>query len=163
MEIETQWKNANSKAWEINCFPCCCCCFYNYAEIKHIKCWEEGKHLLFRKKKKKTALYFVMLLVFAKMLVFKVLCSLAPTLTFHPTHMLTFSHRLGLFTSFSRNGLEWLAVWAPGHHMECSHHPSLTFSLGKAFCFSYLWLLNFPRNRLKTEGVVRDVGLLLWC
>lgn len=113
--------------------------------------------------KKKTALYFVMLLVFAKMLVFKVPCSLAPTLTFHPTHMLTFSHRLGLFTSFSRNGLEWLAVWAPGHHMECSHHPSLTFSLGKAFCFSYLWLLNFPRNRLKTEEVVRDVGLLLWC
>lgn len=115
------------------------------------------------RKKKKTALYFVMLLVFAKMLVFKVLCSLAPTLTFHPAHMLTFSHRLGLFTSFSRNGLEWLAVWAPGHHMERSHHPSLTFSLGKAFCFSYLWLLNFPRNRLKTEGVVRDVGLLLSC
>ena len=56
--------------------------------------------------KKKTALYFVMLLVFAKMLVFKVPCSLAPTLTFHPTHMLTFSHRLVLFTSFSRNGLE---------------------------------------------------------
>ena len=114
-------------------------------------------------KKKKTGLYFVMFLVFAKMLVFKVPCSLAPTLTFYPAHMLTFSHRLGLSTSFSRNGPEWLAVWAPGHHMECSHHPSLTFSLGKAFCFSYLWLLNLPRNHLRTEGVVRDGGLLLWC
>ena len=70
----------------------CCCSLDNSALINHIKCWEERKHLQFRT----NCFAFCDAFVFAILLCLKVTCSLTPTLTFHPTHVLTFIHRLGL-------------------------------------------------------------------